>query len=264
MSQNVVLSTVDDRGVATITLNRPEIHNAYDERLIDELAGTLQGLREDRRVRVVVLRGNGKHFQAGADLNCLRRLASATPEQNFAFSLRTTEAMRRLNAFPRPTMALVQGACYGGGVGLVACCDVAIATESASFALTEVRWGVIPAPIVPQLCAAIGVRSLRRYAVSGERFTARTAERIGLIHEICPEGGLDDAAAPIVDALLQSAPDAAAESKLLVLEQARLQISEQQVRALALQAAVKRASPEAAEGLLSFHEKRKPAWYPSR
>ena len=264
MSQNAVLSTVDDRGVATITLNRPEIHNAYDERLIDELAGTLQGLREDRRVRVVVLRGNGKHFQAGADLNCLRRLASATPEQNFAFSLRTTEAMRRLNAFPRPTMALVQGACYGGGVGLVACCDVAIATESASFALTEVRWGVIPAPIVPQLCAAIGVRSLRRYAVSGERFTARTAERIGLIHEICPEGGLDDAAAPIVGALLQSAPDAAAESKLLVLEQAGLQISEQQVRALALQAAVKRASPEAAEGLLSFQEKRKPAWYPSR
>jgi methylglutaconyl-CoA hydratase len=264
MSQNVVLSTVDDRGVATITLNRPEIHNAYDERLIDELAGTLQGLREDRQVRVVVLRGNGKHFQAGADLNCLRRLASATPEQNFAFSLRTTEAMRRLNAFPRPTMALVQGACYGGGVGLVACCDVAIATESASFALTEVRWGVIPAPIVPQLCAAIGVRSLRRYAVSGERFTARAAERIGLIHEICPEGGLDDAAASIVDALLQSAPDAAAESKLLVLEQAGLQISEQQVRALALQAAVKRASPEAAEGLLSFQEKRKPAWYPSR
>jgi methylglutaconyl-CoA hydratase len=158
----------------------------------------------------------------------------------------------------------VQGACYGGGVGLVACCDVAIATESASFALTEVRWGVIPAPIVPQLCAAIGVRSLRRYAVSGERFTARAAERIGLIHEICPEGGLDDAAASIVDALLQSAPDAAAESKLLVLEQAGLQISEQQVRALALQAAVKRASPEAAEGLLSFHEKRKPAWYPSR
>jgi methylglutaconyl-CoA hydratase len=264
MSQNVVLSTVDDQGVATITLNRPEVHNAYDERLIDELAGTLQGLGEDRRVRVVVLRGNGKHFQAGADLNCLRRLASATPEQNFAFSLRTTEAMRRLNAFPRPTMALVQGACYGGGVGMVACCDVAIATESASFALTEVRWGVIPAPIVPQLCAAIGVRSLRRYAVSGEHFTADVAERIGLIHEVCPESGLDEAAAPIVDALLQSAPDAAAESKLLVLEQAGLQISEQQVRALALQAAVKRASPEAAEGLLSFQEQRKPAWYPSR
>jgi methylglutaconyl-CoA hydratase len=262
MSQNVVLSTIDDRGVATVTLNRPEVHNAYDERLIDELAKVLHGLSEDRRVRVVVLRGNGKHFQAGADLNCLGRLASATPEQNFAFSLRTTEAMCRLNAFPRPTLALVQGACYGGGVGLVACCDVAVATASASFALTEVRWGVIPAPIVPQLCAAMGVRSLRRYAVSGERFTARAAERMGLIHEVCAEGGLDDAAAPIVDALLHSAPEAAAESKLLLLEQAGLQLSEQQVRALALQAAAKRASPEAAEGLRSFQEKRKPAWYP--
>jgi methylglutaconyl-CoA hydratase len=157
----------------------------------------------------------------------------------------------------------VQGACYGGGVGLVACCDVAIATEAASFALTEVRWGVIPAPILPQLCAAMGVRSLRRYAVSGERFTARAAERIGLIHEVCPEGGLDAAAAPIIDALLQSAPDAAADSKLLLLEQAGLQLSEQQVRALALQAAAKRASPEAAEGLQSFQDKRKPSWYPS-
>ena len=263
MSQNVVLSTIDDRGVATVTLNRPEVHNAYDERLIDELAKALHDLSEDRRVRVVILRGNGKHFQAGADLNCLRSLASATPEQNFAFSLRTTEAMRRLNALPRPTIALVQGACYGGGVGLVACCDVAIATESASFALTEVRWGVIPAPIIPQLCAAMGVRSLRRYAISGERFTARTAERIGLIHEVCPEDALDDAAAPIVDALLQSAPDAAADSKLLILEQTGLQPSEQQVRALALQAAVKRASAEAAEGLQSFQEKRRPSWYPS-
>ena len=263
MSRNVVLSTVDQRGVATLTLNRPEVHNAYDERLIDELTKALRSLGADRRVRVVILRGKGKHFQAGADLDCLRRLASATAERNFAFSLRTTEAMRRLNAFPRPTIALVQGACHGGGVGLVACCDVAIATEAASFALTEVRWGVIAAPIVPQLCAAMGVRSLRRYALSGERFTACVALRIGLIHEVCPEGGLDDAAAPIVDALLQSAPDAAAESKLLLLEQAGLQLSDQQVRALALQAAAKRASPEAAEGLQSSRDKRRAAWYPS-
>ena len=211
----------------------------------------------------MVLRGNGKHFQAGADLDCLRSLAAATPEDNFAFSLRTTEAMRRLNALPRPTIALVQGACYGGGVGLVACCDVAIATESAVFALTEVRWGVIPAPIVPQLCAAMGVRSLRRYAISGERFTARTAERLGLVHEVCAEGGLDDAAAPIVAALLQSAPEAAAATKLLLLEQAGLQLSEQRVRALARQAAAKRASAEAAEGLRSFQDKRSPAWCPN-
>jgi methylglutaconyl-CoA hydratase len=217
-----------------------------------------------RCVLGVVLRGNGKHFQAGADLACLRRLGSASAEQNFAFSLQTTEAMRSLNAFPRPTVALVHGACYGGGVGLVACCDVAIATRSASFALTEVRWGVIPAPIVPQLCAAMGVRSLRRYGITGERFTARDAQRIGLIHVICPDGGLDDAAAPIVDALLQGAPDAVAESKLLLLEEAGLLLSEQQIRSLARHGAVKRASPEAAEGLQSFLAKRRPSWYQPR
>ena len=260
MSDDVVLSAVDRRGVATVVLNRPHVHNAYDERLIGQLDDALQALGADRRVRVVVLRGNGKHFQAGADLDCLRRLGAASAEDNFAFSLRTTAAMGRLNALPHPTVALVHGACYGGGVGLVASCDVAIATESATFALTEVRWGVIPAPIVPQLCAAMGVRSLRRYGITGERFSAREAERIGLVHAICPDGGLDDAAAPIVDALLQSAPDAVAQAKLLLLEEANLLLSEQRVRALALQAAVKRASPEAAEGLQSFLEKRRASW----
>jgi methylglutaconyl-CoA hydratase len=261
MSENVVLAAIDERGIATVTLNRPEVHNAYDERVIDALGATLAGLGDDPRVRGLVLRGNGRHFQAGADLDCLRRLSSASPEHNLAFSLRTTEAMRCLNAFPRPTVALVHGACYGGGVGLVACCDIAIATRSASFALTEVRWGVIPAPIIPQLYAAMGVRSLRRYGLTGERFTARDALRLGLIHEICPDGGLDEAAAPVLDALLQSAPEAVADSKLLLLEEAGLLLSEQQIRALALQAAMRRASPEAAEGLRSFQEKRRPAWY---
>ncbi len=263
MTENVVLTEVDDRGVASVVLNRPEVHNAYDAAVIDQLGRALEALGRNPRVRAVVLRGRGKHFQAGADLNWLRALAAASPAENTDFSWRTTEAMRRLNALPKPTLALVQGACYGGGVGLVASCDVAIACESASFALTEVRWGVVPAPIVPQLCAAIGVRQARRYGVTGERFDAREALRIGLVHAVCPEGGLDAAAAPILEALLQSAPDAVALSKLLFLEQAGLLLSEQQVRALAAQAAVKRTSPEAAEGLESFRAKRKPAWYPA-
>ncbi len=182
MTENTVLSEVDARGVATIVLNRPEVHNAYDERLIDRLGEAFQALRDDRRVRLVVLRGNGQHFQAGADLNCLKRLSTAPVEQNVEFSYRTTDVLRQLNALPKPTVALVQGACYGGGVGMVACCDVAIASELARFALSEVRWGVIPAPIIPQLCAAMGVRSLRRYASTGERFDAHEAHRIGLIH----------------------------------------------------------------------------------
>jgi methylglutaconyl-CoA hydratase len=263
MTEEVVLTEVDARGVASVILNRPAVHNAYDGPLIDGLGAALDALGRDPRVRVVILRGRGKHFQAGADLNWLHRMAGASAAENAEFSWRTTEAMHRLNVLPKPTLALVQGACYGGGVGLVAGCDVAIACASATFALTEVRWGVIPAPIVPQLCAAIGVRQARRYGVTGERFDAEEALRIGLVHAVCPDDGLDAAAAPIVEALLQSAPEAVAESKLLFLEQAGLLFSAQQVRALAFQAAVKRASPEAAEGLESFRAKRRPAWYPA-
>jgi methylglutaconyl-CoA hydratase len=144
---------------------------------------------------------------------------------------------------------------------MVAACDVAIATESASFALTEVRWGVIPAPIVPQLCAAIGARNLRRYGITGERFDAYEAKRIGLVHEVCPDDALDRAAAPIIDAILRGAPDAIRDSKRLVLAHAGLDLTEQQVEELAVQAAVKRGSSEAAEGLASFLDKRDPLWY---
>jgi methylglutaconyl-CoA hydratase len=257
----LVLGGVDARGVATVTLNRPERHNAYDGALIDGLIAVLETLAADPRVRVLVLRGNGKHFQAGADLSWLKQVAGAVLEDNVAFSCRTTVAMRALNEFPQPTIALVHGACYGGGIGMVACCDVRIATESASFALTEVRWGVIPAPIIPQLCAAMGATSLRRYGITGERFDAHGARRIGLIHEVCADGGLDPAAAPIIEAILRSAPEAVRETKRLVLARAGLALSGQEVEALAAQAALRRASPEAAEGLASFEGKREPSWY---
>ena len=139
MAANVVLSSIDERGVATVTLNRPEVHNAYNGALIDALTRSRR-FATDPRVRLVILRANGKHFQAGADLAWLREVAGFELAENVAFSRRTTTAMRGLNAFPRPTIALVQGACYGGGVGMVASCDIAIATAAARFALTEVRW----------------------------------------------------------------------------------------------------------------------------
>jgi methylglutaconyl-CoA hydratase len=261
MAPNIVLSSIDRRGVATITLNRPEVHNAYDGALIDALSAAVDGFTADPRVRLLILRANGRHFQAGADLAWLREVAGADIADGIAFSRRTTEAMRALNAFPRPTLALVHGGCFGGGVGMVASCDVAIATESASFALTEVRWGVIPAPIVPQLCAAMGVRNLRRYGITGERFDAREARRIGLIHEVCLDDALDRAAAPIIDAIQRSAPEAVRDSKRLVLAHAGLDLTTQQVEALAAQAAVKRASAEAAAGLESFLDQRDPPWY---
>ena len=261
MAESLVLRAIDERGVATLTLNRPEVHNAYNGAMIDALVETATALAADERVRLLVLRANGKHFQAGADLAWLREVAGFPLEDNVAFSRRTTLAMRALNAFPRPTLALVHGACYGGGVGMVACCDVALATASARFALTEVRWGVIPAPIIPQLCAAMGVRSLRRYGATGERFDANEAQRIGLVHEVCADDGLDRAAAPIIDAVLKSAPEAVRDSKRLVLAHAGLELSEQQVEALSVQAALKRASTEAAEGLASFRDQRDPGWY---
>jgi methylglutaconyl-CoA hydratase len=261
MAENVVLSALDERGIATLTLNRPDVHNAYNGAMIEALLDEVGALAADPRVRLLVLRANGRHFQAGADLGWLREVAGSTLEDNVAFSRRTTLAMRSLNAFPRPTLALVQGACYGGGVGMVACCDVTIASAAARFALTEVRWGVIPAPIIPQLCAAMGVRNLRRYGITGETFDAEEARRIGLIHEVCADDALDQAAAPIIEAILKSAPEAARASKALVLAHAGLELSDQQVEALAVQAAVRRASAEAAEGLASFREKRDPSWY---
>jgi methylglutaconyl-CoA hydratase len=261
MAENIVLSALDQRGVATLSLNRPEVHNAYNGAMIEALAQEVGALAADPGVRLLILRANGRHFQAGADLAWLREVAGFALEDNVAFSRRTTLAMRALNAFPRPTLALVHGACYGGGVGMVACCDVAIASASARFALTEVRWGVIPAPIMPQLCAAMGVRSLRRFGITGEPFDAQEARRIGLVHEVCADGALDQTAAPIIEAILKSAPEAARASKALVLAHAGLDLSDQQVEGLAVQAAAKRASAEAAEGLASFREKRDPSWY---
>ncbi|HEX6143091.1 MAG TPA: enoyl-CoA hydratase-related protein [Geminicoccaceae bacterium] len=261
MSAALVLRAVDERGVATVTLNRPEVSNAYNEALLEALQAAVGDLATDPGVRVVVLRGAGRHFQAGADLAWLKEVGGYDLARNVEMSLKTTRAVQALNVCAKPTVALVHGACYGGGVGLVAACDVAIATVGATFALTEVRFGLIPAPIIPQLVAALGVRALRRYGITGERFDAAAAERIGLVHEICPAGGLDEAVAPLIDALLRSAPSAVERSKRMVLEEAGLDLSERRIRALAVEGALKRASPEAAEGLSSFLEKRQPAWY---
>ena len=258
---SVVLSAVDDRGIATVTLNRPQVHNAYDGAVIDGLLDGLERLEADPRVRVLLLRGNGRHFQAGADLSWLRQVAGMTPEGNRDFSVRTTRAMRALHLFPHPTIALVHGACFGGGVGLAASCDVVIASQEARFALTEVKFGVVAAPIIPQLLKAIGLPQLRRWGITGEAFDAARAERMGLVHEVCPTGGLDAAAAPIVDAILRAGPEAAAATKRLTLETAAQMIPDDLVERLVDVAARHRASPEAAEGLASFLEKRNPAWY---
>jgi methylglutaconyl-CoA hydratase len=262
MTDPVILVATDPRGVATVTLNRPSVNNAYDGALIDALAGGLARLAGDPAIRLVVLRGNGRHFQAGADLAFLRHLSAAPAEENLAFSRATVAAIDALANFPRPTLALVHGGCFGGGVGMVAACDMALASEDAIFSLTEVRWGITPAPVVPALVAAIGTRDLGRYGLTAERFGAAEALRIGLLHGVCPQGGLDAAAAPIVDGILMAAPEAVAVTKRLVRQTAGLATTAEFRETLAAEAATRRHSEEAKEGLASFAEKRKPRWYP--
>jgi len=257
-----VLVGIDRRGIATVTLNRPAVNNAYDGALIAALSGGLRRLAATAGIRLVVLRGNGRHFQAGADLAFLRHLSAAPADENLAFSRATVAAIEALASFRCPTIALIHGGCFGGGVGMVAACDMAIASDDAIFSLTEVRWGITPAPVVPALVAAIGVRALGRYGLTAERFGAEEALRIGLLHAVCPAGGLDAAAAPLIDGVLMAAPEAVAVTKRLVRQTAGLETSDEFREHLAIEAATRRHSAEAKEGLASFAEKRKPAWYP--
>jgi methylglutaconyl-CoA hydratase len=175
-----VLCEIDKRGVASVTLNRPAVGNAYDGALIDGLIASFERLAADQKLRCVVLRGAGKHFQAGADLKFLRHLRTVPASENLEFSRRTVAAIRGLQLFPRPTIALVQGGCFGGGVGIAAACDIALAAEDAVFAISEVRWGITPAPIVPLLLERIGSRNSGRFALTGERFDAAAALRMVL------------------------------------------------------------------------------------
>src|ERR1700754_3205265 len=179
-----VLWDVDARGVATVTLNRPEVNNAYNGAMIDGLLAALDALGGQTGLRAVVLKGNGKHFQAGADLKWINAVRTSSPEENFRVSRATADAVQRLNSVPVPTVALVQGGCFGGGTGIVAACDVVLAADNAMFSIAEVRWGLHASIIIPQLADAIGARHLRRYALTGERFGAEEACRIGLAHKV--------------------------------------------------------------------------------
>ncbi len=257
-----VLCTIDRRGVAAVTLNRPRVNNAYNGALIDALMAAFARLDREAGVRVIVLRGAGRHFQAGADLAFLDHLRSVSAEENHEFSRRTVAVMRGLQLCARPTIALVHGGCFGGGVGIAAACDIAVAAEDAVFALTEVRWGITPAPIIPLLVERIGARAAGRLALTGERFDAAMARRVGLVHEVCPAAALETVGARFVDDLLMAGPGAAAITKRLIAEAAETAFTDDFRDRIVNEAAARRRSPEAAEGLASFREKRKPGWYP--
>ncbi len=257
----IILTKVDKRGVGTITINRPEVNNAYNRDMLLQAIAAVTKLAHDPKVRVIVIRGNGKHFQAGADLKWIRGNIDLSPEENFLISVDTTNAIRGLNEVPKPTIALVHGGCFGGGTGIAAACDVVIASEDAYFAITEAKWGLMAGPIYPVLLGRMGARHVRRYSITCERFGAEKAKELGLVDEVCPAGGLDEAAAPIIDSILQVAPGGIAESKKSILECAGMVVDDRRARELARDHAGKRMTDEAVEGLMSFIEKRPASWY---
>ncbi len=255
-----VVASLDARGVASVTLNRPEVGNAYNGAMIEGLLRALDQVTGKNDVRAVVLKGNGKHFQAGADLKWIREVSGASAAENERVSRATAEAVDRLNRLPVPTVALVQGGCFGGGTGMVAACDVVISADNAMFSIAEVRWGLTAAIIIPQLSDAISARQLRRYALTCERFDAEEARRVGLVHQVVPLDGLAAAGEAMVARLLENGPQAMAETKAWILESAWGGFDRTTFDALSASHAAKRRSAEAAEGLASFAEKRAANW----
>ncbi len=245
--------------VARLTLNRPEIHNAFDEHLIAALTDAVAATSADASVRVIVLAGAGKSFSAGGDLSWMRRMASYSAEENLADAHGLARLMQTIDTSPKPIIARVHGSAYAGGLGLVACADIAIGVPEAQFAITEVKLGLIPAVISPYLVRAMGVREARRWCLTAQRFSATEAQRLGLLHAVVPADRLNAVIEAEIDALLAAAPEAVAETKRL-LKAVDRPLDESVIAETAQRIALRRAAPEAREGLAAFFDKRAPTW----
>ena len=261
MTQHIAIERQGPVGL--LTLARPERHNAFDDALIAELTDALRAMEAEEGIRVVVLSSVGKSFSAGADLNWMRRMAAASLEENKRDAMALAALMRTLAELRKPTVARIQGPAYGGGVGLVACCDIAVASLRATFALSEARLGLVPAVISPYVVGAIGARAARRYFLTAETMDASEAWRLGLVHEIAQDDEeLDERVGTVVDALLACGPAAQAECKSLVRAIVNRPVSLELVQDTADRIARIRSSPEGAEGVAAFLEKRRASWLP--
>jgi methylglutaconyl-CoA hydratase len=249
-----------DRGVSTVTLNRPEVRNAFNDEVIAELTAVFLELAKRDEVRCVVLAASGPAFCAGADLNWMKRMADYTREQNVEDATALARMLEVLFRFPKPTIARVQGDAYAGGTGLVAACDIAVTVDSAQFCLSEVKLGLIPATISPYVICAMGTRAAHRYFLTAERFSAEEAHRIGLVHEVVPAEQLDARVGALAQALVQAGPEALKACKKLLHDVAGHEISAGLVRRTVENIADIRASDEGREGIQSFLGKRKPNW----
>ena len=248
--------------IAIVVLNRPDVHNAFNEALIAELTSTLTELDDNESVRAIVLAGAGKSFCAGADLNWMKRMAAYGQEDNVADASALANMLRTLAGVSKPTIARVHGAAMGGGAGLVACCDIAIAAQDATFAFSEGKLGLIPATIGPYVVEAIGARQARRYFISAERFTAAEAFRIGLVHDIATLTELDARVNEMLGALMLVGPRAQMECKALIRGIAHRRIDSDVIAGTAEHIAAVRASPEGRAGVKAFLEKRAAPWVP--
>ncbi len=261
-----VTCQIDPRGVATVTLDRADKHNAFDDALIAELTEILLRLDRDDAVRVVVLTGAGASFSAGGDLAWMKRMAGFSAEQNLDDAEKLSELMAVLDDLSKPTIARVNGQAYGGGVGLIACCDIAVAVDSAKFALTEVRLGLIPAVIAPYLLNAIGERQARRWFLTAESFDAARGCELGLVHEVVAPAALDARVAALCDALLAGGPNALGDAKDLIRKaRPHSSTAARTLRKLTARTIAQlRSSAEGQEGLAAFLEKRPPNWKPKQ
>jgi methylglutaconyl-CoA hydratase len=257
------IGVADRNGVALVTLDRPDRHNAFDETMIAELTQALAVIEASPRIRAVVLLGAGASFCAGADLAWMERMAGFSYEENVGDARALAHLLQALSSLSKPTIARVHGPAYGGGVGLVVCCDIAVAAMEATFALSEAKLGLIPATIGPYVIEAIGARAARRYFLTAERFDAAEAYRIGLVHDIVPSlEALDERVNELLGHLMLAGPHAQAAAKALVRAVAHRPIDERVVADTAERIATIRATDEAREGIAAFLTRRSPAWVP--
>ncbi|MFA5121262.1 enoyl-CoA hydratase-related protein [Zavarzinia sp.] len=252
---------VSPEGLAVATLAKPEKHNCFDELTIDRLSTIFDDLGRQDGIRALIIRAEGASFSAGGDLNWMRRQATQVYDENLTDARGLATMFARLDRLPMPTIAMVDGPAYGGGVGLVACCDIALGTPKAAFALSEVKIGLMPATIAPYVQRAIGARNCRRYFQTGERFGAEDALRMGLLSEVLPDAvALEERMSKLVDAIFLNAPGAVARAKSLVAEIEDMPIDDRLGELTAVAIAKRRATEEAKEGLSAFLEKRRPDW----
>jgi methylglutaconyl-CoA hydratase len=255
-----VITEIDDRGVAWVRLNNPDKHNAFDDHIILQLTHAFAAVAANADVRVMVLCSEGKNFSAGADLDWMKRMATYSYDENLQDAQALALMLKTLHQMPQPTVARVQGAAFGGAVGLVSCCDMAVATSAASFCLSEVKIGLVPATISPYVITAIGERAARRYFTTAERFDAHKAMQIGLLTEVVDAENLDDQINLLNEAVLANGPEAVVAAKQLVSDVSGQTIDQSLIDHTCEVIATIRVSQQGQEGLNAFLEKRKPNW----